>query len=125
MAKDKALSRTRRFRLAAGVTAVLCAVAIAVLSLGPPGDSASALGSDKTGHVLAYFVLTALLLLAVQPSLWSRAVIASFVYGGLMEIGQAILPFDREASWFDMAANMAGIAAALVLVSLVRRVPAR
>ena len=125
MAKDKALSRTRRFRLAAGCAAILCAVAIAVLSLGPPSDGASVLGSDKTGHLLAYFALTALLLLAVQPARWSRAVLASFAYGGLMEFGQAILPFGREASWLDMAANTAGIAAALVLVSLVRRVPAR
>ena len=107
------------------VLAAGCALAIAWLSLGPSSGGASAPGVDKIGHFVAYFVLTSLLLMAFRRPYWAIAVLASLVFGGLMEIGQFVLPYGREASWLDMAANAAGSASALLVMSGVRRALAR
>ncbi|MEO0466414.1 MAG: VanZ family protein [Pseudomonadota bacterium] len=101
--------------------ALLLMIAIAWLSLSPPGDSLDPPGNDKIGHVMAYGALTFTTLMALGPQRWKTALALCLIYGGAMEVLQGVMPYGREASLADMVANTAGALAALVLVAGFRR----
>lgn len=107
--------------IAARVAAVICAGAIAFLSLGPPPQAVAAPGSDKLGHMLAYFALTSLMLTAWPGSRWQLPAALAFAYGAMMEVGQALGPHGREASLLDLAANAAGVGGAVIGFMMLRR----
>lgn len=73
------------------------------------------LPNDKLMHALAFGALTALALRMAQnwteASLWLGGLLLA---GWLIECLQQLVP-DRDFSWPDMAANAAGIVAALPL----------
>ena len=91
------------------------AMVIAWLSLAPPGDQAAPVGNDKIGHFLAYGALTVATLWAAGWQRWFPAFLACLAYGAAMEVAQGLMPFDREFSPMDMAANTAGALAALTI----------
>lgn len=80
--------------------------------------------SDKTMHVMAYFVLTFLVWFAVSPYekvRWNRAkhgfvVLAVIVYAALDELLQSRV--GRSAEIYDFAANCLGVVLALGVLSI-------
>ena len=77
-----------------------------------PAPQMDGLESDKLGHLIAYAVLTLLLVLSlsvdrrVPPRFWV-AVMALLLYGGLIEVLQHYI--GREFDLADMAANAIGV----------------
>ena len=78
---------------------------------------------DKAEHALAWAVLTAcgLLLFPRRPR---RIVLLVLGYGGLVELFQALLPFGRDADWWDWVADAAGVATVLIAFGGLRRLRA-
>ncbi|MGQ3016237.1 hypothetical protein [Phenylobacterium sp.] len=92
----------------------LCLLAILFLSLAPADATpAPDLGGDKVRHAMAYFVLTGLGLLAFGP----RAVLLGgiLLLGAGVEIAQALMGLGRQGDLADLAANLSGEAAALLV----------
>ena len=84
----------------------ICAAIVLVLSLLPPDEIPSA-GWDKANHLLAFSVL-AVLGIRSYPAFIVPVLIGLTLYGGLIEILQALTPY-RYAEWFDLLADIAGI----------------
>lgn len=92
--------------------------------LNPPGVEA---GSDKLAHFLAYALWTGL---AIGAGLFGprtsrrnllTATAVALVWSALDETSQLIPIFERHFSLLDMAANLAGVAAASALAMMVIR----
>ncbi|GAA0717181.1 hypothetical protein GCM10009430_13780 [Aquimarina litoralis] len=86
-------------------------------------------GSDKVGHLLAYFVFTIVWFLFFFFSkrqsrkfktsyIWSASF--GFVYGIFMEIFQATLTSYRSPDWKDVIANTGGIVLAMFLLIILK-----
>lgn len=88
--------------------AVLIVGVIPVPQVGPKIPSL-----DKVEHLLEYLLFSWLLVHAQLSSgrAWARAAsaacLAAALYGGLIELIQAFLPY-RNAEWLDVAANSLG-----------------
>jgi LPXTG-motif cell wall-anchored protein len=81
-----------------------------VLALVPASAPLPTTGWDKSNHALAFFTL-ALLGSACWPRSAVRVCIAIALYGGAIEIAQALTP-TRDGEWLDWCADMVGIAVA-------------
>lgn len=70
---------------------------------------------DKLSHLLVYMVLFWLLLLAYgkQRNVVTLGILLS-LFGGLIELAQSLTGY-RQAEWFDLLANVAGILMAAFL----------
>lgn len=98
------------------VFTVLWGCLIAVLCLMPADDFPKAEGFpnlDKIVHFTLYFILSLsvfstfkLLKTKIKPF---TVIISCFSFGFLIEILQAILPFNRSFSVFDLLANLIGL----------------
>jgi len=93
-------------------------VTIMVLSLLPQADMPNVHMSDKINHTLAYGCV----MLAGGLGFWLRRervrlVGGLFLLGAAMELLQGLLP-SRHMSLLDLAANVLGIAAGLLLSAL-------
>ncbi len=75
--------------------------------------------SDKLVHFLLFTALAVTGRLAGVPVVQLGIGLAG--YAGLSEVLQATLPIDRDGDVRDAAADLLGVAAGLVVVSLVRR----
>ncbi|WP_299219585.1 VanZ family protein [uncultured Aquimarina sp.] len=86
-------------------------------------------GSDKIGHLLAYFVFTIVWFLFFfyseklhkkfsQSLIWAS--ILSFLFGILMELLQAVLTSYRSPEWNDVLANTSGIIFALIILKTLK-----
>lgn len=84
-------------------------------------------GSDKIGHLLAYFVFAIVWFLFFFYSeklhkkfaeSWIWAAGLSFVFGVLMEIFQAVLTSYRSPEWNDILANTSGIVFAVFILKI-------
>ncbi len=86
-------------------------------------------GSDKIGHLLAYFVFAIVWFLFFFFSkrqsrkfttsfIW--AALFGFAYGILMEILQATLTSYRSPDWKDVIANTSGIVLAVFLLIILK-----
>ena len=95
---------------------------IAILSW-LPGDARphTALPSGDLEHLLAYFVLGALTAGLIKNAA-NPYRLASFVaaYGGVMELGQLLVP-GRNASFENFGASAVGAVAGVILVSYAAR----
>lgn len=78
--------------------------------------------SDKVQHALAFGGL-AVLGLVGYTSHWRRVLIGLFVLGGAIEVAQALTGW-RDGEWADWLADGIGIALALGLLWLARRIRA-
>ncbi len=79
---------------------------------------------DKLLHFSAFATLALPSALALAPSrrnTWAVAA-ALLLYGALIEIVQTYVP-GRDASWWDLLADAAGIATGLLLVGALRQLP--
>jgi len=101
----------------AAVAIVLAVVVVGSLvspsSLPTPGLA----GSDKLQHAVAYFALALVAFYATARDRWFAVAVGVAALGAGVEVAQAFLSY-RTASVADAAANVVGVAAALV-VSLV------
>ena len=97
------------------ISLVFFAGAIAYLSLAPSGTLT--VGSDKIGHFIAYFVLMLNAGLIKPPSKTSLliSVIATSLYGVIMEVGQYYVP-GRFMSFYDVLANVGGVLVGLIFL---------
>ncbi|WP_219007038.1 VanZ family protein [Aquimarina litoralis] len=86
-------------------------------------------GSDKIGHLLAYFVFTivwfAFFFYSKKQSRkfitsWTWAATFGFLFGNLMEFLQAILTSYRSPDWQDALANTSGIILAVFLLIILK-----
>lgn len=100
---------------AAPAATVLFAIAIAILSLKPGSDTLSVNLNDKLGHFIAYLALAAAATVAVRGRWPCRLAAGLIAYGLALEAAQMIMPFGRDSSWLDAAANSAGVLAGLGL----------
>lgn len=80
---------------------------VLVLSLGPTLDRPSSTGWVKSDHLLAFAVL-AVLGIRAYPAFIIPVIVGLFLYGGLIEILQALTPY-RYARWSDVFADGVGI----------------
>jgi VanZ family protein len=92
-----------------------------------PGLVIHLAGGDKTAHYLAYGLLGGLLYLALwtnNPStrdLAFKILVIGLCYGALDEWTQALPIFHRDCEFLDWCADAAGIATAIVGMTLIRR----
>ncbi len=86
-------------------------------------------GSDKIGHLLAYFVFTVVWFLFFFYSekqsgkfskSWIRAAVIAFLFGILMELLQALLTDYRSSDWYDVLANTSGIVFAVFVLKILK-----
>ncbi len=107
-----------RPRLWLGVWAALIVLVI-VLSLAPPIDLGTPPGSDKFGHLLAYFTLSAFAvqLFRARRAL-SLAALGLALLGVALEFAQGLLfPAIRTLDARDALANTAGVGIGLLIAA--------
>lgn len=115
MVKGKGRARPIALAVLAHGAVIGCALAIAWLSLRPPPAEPGPVGVDKVQHLIAYFTLALLAVIAWGRGMWIRVLVVVAGFGLLMEAGQGLMPFGREASFYDMIANTLGAATACAL----------
>src|SRR4051812_34930441 len=118
------MSRPRLLRLA-----IWCALAVHWLTIFtlthlPANSLPKVKVNDKVEHATAYFVLAALLHLAVRivrPIRYLPLIVllACAAYGALDEYLQSALPINRDADKWDWAADVTGAAIGVTLCFLV------
>ena len=96
----------------------LCAAGVVAGCL-TPNRYLPRLPNDKLLHFTAHAVLTALLLRLTEGGAAVLALLALALAGWLLECLQQLVP-DRGFSWRDLAANLAGMGAALGATLLLR-----
>ncbi|ESU29524.1 hypothetical protein FLJC2902T_09310 [Flavobacterium limnosediminis JC2902] len=92
------------------------AIAVACLVSVNEVPKVTVFGKDKTIHFFFYFVFTLLWFLFLTKELpkWSFGQKAffilgsSFLYGGIIEIGQELFTASRKADVYDVIANVSG-----------------
>lgn len=110
------------------------AAAILLLALAPfpPTLDVEVLSWDKFQHAAAFGLLALLGGAVFVPRLhrqvtgWLLALAAAVLYGGLIEISQAVFTVARRAEWTDLLADVVGAAVVSLLgltSSLFRRSP--
>ncbi|MDX9708608.1 MAG: hypothetical protein RBT64_03550 [Trichloromonas sp.] len=96
------------------------------LTPAPPKIGHELLGWDKFQHALAYALLTlaagrAFRRLAIPSGMaWLAAATYAALAGGGLEVLQGVSRTGRFADWADLAADLLGILAVLILVGLGR-----
>lgn len=109
-------------RLSGPVRLGLYAAAVAVLlylCLAPSRELPTVNIWDKAEHAIAWLVLTGVgcLLFPARPR---RIAAFAFLFGGLIELLQGVLPVGRDSDWKDWVADSIGIAVALAAFALAR-----
>ena len=88
-------------------------IAVYILAM-LPQESAPTLGwGDKGNHILAFVVMSILLILSYRISLY-RVAILMVVYGVWIEISQYFTP-TRSADYRDVVADSIGVAIAILI----------
>ncbi|MEH6488104.1 VanZ family protein [Hyphomonas oceanitis] len=107
-------------RRIAGITSLLVAVVIAILSLVPGQDLPDVHLSDKVEHAIAYLVLAGLICFWLGRERIVRGTIVAVGYGAVLEFAQALAGTGRTPSLLDAGANLLGacIGAGLAWIAL-------
>lgn len=121
MSDDKGVFAAFGLEKVFAALALIVVLVIAWLSLAPPSSASGLPGNDKIGHFLAYGALTFTALLALPQRFAILVLGLSLAYGGVLELAQGLMPFGRETSWLDMAANTIGAVSAFIAISVGRR----
>jgi VanZ family protein len=82
---------------------------------------------DKIGHFVMYSIFSAVLLL--DSGKWQYAIsfhyfilLIPVIFGALMEVMQMTFTTSRKAEILDLVADIAGIAAGIILAMFARRI---
>ena len=95
---------------------VLGLVLCVALSLLPPPSLGAPAGSDKAGHLLAYFVLSAWAVLVFRaPRAQWTAAFGLVLLGVALEFAQALLTTTRQGDPRDALANTLGVVLGLLV----------
>lgn len=118
----KALLRHSAVRIFGALSALAIAALIVWLSVIPAAETPAPQWSDKLKHFIAYAALTAPLAVALGPGLnrLGAALVLTGLYGAGLEVAQMVGDAGREGSLLDIAANLSGAMAGLVLVAILR-----
>ena len=118
----KALLRHSAVRIFGALSALAIAALIVWLSVIPAAQIPAPQWSDKLKHFIAYAALTAPLAVALGPGLnrLGAALVLTGLYGAGLEVVQMVGDAGREGSLLDIAANLSGAMAGLVLVAMLR-----
>ncbi len=115
----------RWFWLLSWVLFVAVLVFVTYESLEPTPPSADITHADKVMHLLAYGLLTGLFALAMPRIKLFSVFLWPSVYGAVIEVAQALMPYGRTGSLWDLLANMTGTLCAVLgwvlLIRLARR----
>jgi len=103
---------------------LFCSAALLVVTLMPSALLPEAHGADKVEHALAFAILTVLAVWSLPWRAW-KLVIMLIAFGILIEILQAVLPFNRDAEAWDVLADSIGIAAGMAAELWVLRLTRR
>lgn len=78
--------------------------------------------ADKFNHLLAFgsMAFAASCAQATGSRAWRSTMLGALGYGGFIELVQSQIP-GRQASWADLAADLAGAALGIALVAALRR----
>lgn len=106
-------SRTRRFW---GLVLLLLLCLGTWLALVPAPPRQATLGWDKLNHAVAFALLAAVGTMGFVHAR-VRLALALFAYGALIEVLQAFTP-TRTAEWMDLLADALGIAAGMLLTTV-------
>lgn len=92
------------------------------LALTPRPPRIADTGWDKSNHALAFAVLAFNAALAFPAARWRAAACAGWLmlYGGLIEVAQALGPFGRQGEWLDWLADGIGIGIGLIAIRALR-----
>lgn len=108
-----------RFQQAWLVLGWLMVLAIGLGSLWPTMPSAAAAFSDKLLHFGAYAGLAFVFAGALGHQRWLRIGLGLLLLGVAVELLQHYLTSTRSGEWSDLAANIGGVSAGLLLAALV------
>jgi VanZ family protein len=111
----------RRFGLSPGLVFWGTLAFTLVRALWPDPFTEDTVGRfDKVVHAFAFYVLSLLAAMAFsRRPLWN-IVAGLLVFGGLIEVLQAIPILNRDASGWDIVADFTGIVLALTPIALMR-----
>jgi VanZ family protein len=87
-------------------------------SLEPHPTPIPGVTSDKFEHFMGYFLLTTWFCGCARRAKYWLVALGLLMLGGGMEIGQGLMAIGREADWFDMLANSAGVTAGVIAALL-------
>jgi VanZ family protein len=108
----------RRIRLALYAAAALV---LTYMALAPTEDVPGAeLVWDKAEHAASWAVLTLAGLALSTKRRWAIGVF-TVVFGAVIEVLQAVMPFGRDGNFADWIADIIGVAAAYLIWMLARR----
>ena len=79
---------------------------------------------DKAEHSLAWAVLAGMGLV-FWPTRPRRVAAYALTLGAVIEVLQAVMPLGRDGDWHDWIADSIGVAAALLVWAIVRRLGRR
>ena len=112
-------------RLIAVIAFWACLIGAYVLAIMPGHDAPSVFLWDKLNHMLAFFVVTILYRLAYPRTPVVVIAVAMALFGGAIELSQAVPFIHRDAEWDDWFADcgaaIAGLIVAWPLTMLVRK----
>ena len=97
----------------------LALLAVMAAATTPVAVPLPATANDKVQHMLAFALLAFLALRAYPVAGWLRVLAGLALYGALIEIVQMIPALHRMSEWRDWAADLAGVAIALIIRGLV------
>ncbi len=87
-------------------TTIFLLLVITLLSLYPLPELPEFSGTDKTHHLVAYFIL-ALPAGLRKPQKWALFIFLFILYGGVIEMIQPYV--NRYGEWLDIFANTIGV----------------
>lgn len=93
-------------------------IVVSYLVFSKPSYPQNIPGMDKVGHVGSFFGLSLLAYVAFKPR-WYWLVWATAIYGALIEVVQAYIPY-RSSDYHDFIADMCGVLLFYILLSLGR-----
>ncbi len=114
----------KQVALALVVLYVMTLTALSLMNLGEIPDLGSSF-DDKIYHFGAYALFTFILYnyfdaVSLRNSIFITAIIAVF-YGAAIEIFQGLFTRSRTPDMYDLAANTAGIATAILIIKIYKK----
>lgn len=77
--------------------------------------------NDKVQHIIVFSTLSVLAARAYPHTRLLTIFLGLTLFGGLIEMIQAIPFLSRDSEWLDWAADAVAVAVTLIIISLIRR----
>ena len=103
-----------RWQIATGLLLTAVFLMAIVPALWAPAVPVTWSATDKWLHGLTFMLLALWYTGQYAPESYWRIAVGLTAYGGLIEVGQSMIPY-RTAEWGDLVADVAGIAVGLAI----------